>query len=209
MDSPSPDTTLSNGNGRRRLMDAALRLAARKGSVHAIGVRELGREADLNANTFYRHFADFDALGLAIMQELAVDLRNGLRQIRRGPVQSQEMARSTVRYVFDYARRHRDAFMLGMRELHGASPTLRAALRGLIDDLAADMVEDIQQRRLAPELDPARLQRIGPVIVRQTFYMSLEALESPTDAEAITDLAAECIDALIAGEHLLQGAAPK
>ena len=51
----SPDA-----GGRERLIGAALKLAAEKRSLLALGVRELGRMAGLNPNTFYRHFKTLD-----------------------------------------------------------------------------------------------------------------------------------------------------
>lgn len=197
---PTPDSNVTAGvNGRRRLMDAALRLSAKKRSLHALGVRELGREAGLNANTFYRHFSDFDALGLAIMEEMSSDLRSTLREIRRSPLQPQAIARRTVEYVFDFAQSHPDAFLLGVRELHGASPTLRQALRKLIAELADEMAEDINLSKLAPGLDLTQLRRIGPMIVQQIFYMSLDALDLPQQRAELIDQATAFIDMLLIG----------
>ena len=207
MSAPSPKSEpnpATGVNGRRRLMDAALRLAARKRSLHALGVRELGREAGLNANTFYRHFSDFDDLGLAIMEEMSRDLSNTLREIRRSPLQPQAIARRTVEYVFDFAQSHPDAFLLGVRELHGASPRLRQALRNLINHLAEEMAEDIDLSKLAPGLDLSQLRRIGPLIVRQIFYMSLDALDQPQQRDELIDQATAFIDMLLSGA-LLKG----
>ena len=50
------------GGGRERLIQAALRLASRTRSLTHLGIRELAREADLNPNTFYRHFGTIEDL---------------------------------------------------------------------------------------------------------------------------------------------------
>src|SRR6185312_12685944 len=68
--------------GRQRLIEAALRLAARKSSVSLLGLRELSREAGLNPNTFYRHFADMDELGTAIVEQLAEEMRQRRYAVR-------------------------------------------------------------------------------------------------------------------------------
>ena len=56
--------------GKRLLMEAALKLNASTRSLNALSLRELAREAGLNPNTFYRHFKDFEELGMAIIGEM-------------------------------------------------------------------------------------------------------------------------------------------
>lgn len=185
--------------GRRRLMEAALRLSAQKRSVHAVGVRELGREAGLNPNTFYRHFKDMDDLGLAILDEMGTDLQKTLRSIRRSLRPDEDMAARTVSYVFEFAARNPDAFTVAVRELHGPSPTIRRALRGLLSRLAEDMVEDLKVLGLVPGKDEATLRRVALIIVQQCLFWSLESLEYPERREAMTQEASQFILFLFAG----------
>lgn len=73
------------GNGRQKLMGAALELAATTRSLASLGLREVARHAGLNPNTFYRHFKDFDDLGVAMFKDLGTELRAGLRERRMRP----------------------------------------------------------------------------------------------------------------------------
>ena len=50
-------------------------------SLNALSLRELAREAGLNPNTFYRHFKDFDELGMAIIEEMSREIRQPLRAL--------------------------------------------------------------------------------------------------------------------------------
>src|SRR5690242_10456677 len=70
-------------NGKRRLIEAALRLGARGASLTSLGLRELAREAGLNHNTFYRHFRDLDELAAALTEEISSQLMAGLKEVRR------------------------------------------------------------------------------------------------------------------------------
>ena len=79
---PDAVTQRQDAPGKRLLMEAALRLASSRRSLSSIGLRELAREAGLNPNTFYRHFADVDDLGLAIIRDIATQLRQPLRELR-------------------------------------------------------------------------------------------------------------------------------
>jgi AcrR family transcriptional regulator len=67
---------------------AAVKLALKIRSIGAPGVRETGREAGLNPNTFYRHFSSMEDLGLAIIGRLEAIWRRPLRGIRRSAAEA-------------------------------------------------------------------------------------------------------------------------
>jgi AcrR family transcriptional regulator len=182
--------------GKRALMSAALRLAMLRRSLSLLGIRELAREAELNPNTFYRHFKDMDDLGLAIIEDVVEPLRTSLRDMRiaaaaaAGDPTAQgqdtygvELARAlpvtqqTVRLFFDFVAENPQAFTVGMRELNGPSPVLRAALQTVMENFAVDMAEDIVALELLPTLDAAVILQLSRMIIRQMFQASLEFLE--------------------------------
>lgn len=207
--------------GKRLLMDAAVRLMAHSRSLSSLGLRELAREAGLNPNTFYRHFQSVDELGLAIIRHIAMQLREPLRELRRqaaasanefvpGPLifgadlnRGRLVCNRTVRLFFDFVERNPHAFIVGMRELHGASPVLRQSLREIMDEFAEDMAEDMQVLQLAPGLDIDTVRRLSSLISRQLFQTSLDYLEQEGRREQICAQAEELIINLFAGAMLL------
>ncbi len=213
--------------GKRLLMEAALKLNASTRSLNALSLRELAREAGLNPNTFYRHFKDFDELGLAIIDEMTTEIRHPLRDLRRraaesvapstNPIASWEdnprlnlaramqVNRETVKLFFDYVAVNPNAFILGIRELHGASPVLRSALRQVMDDFARDMAEDIRELKLMPEMAPEALHDISETITREMFQLSMEYIEQPEQREQICVKAEKMITSLIMGSAMLHG----
>lgn len=191
-------------NGKRKLVRAALRLCAQERSFSSLGLRELGREAGLNPNTFYRHFRDLDDLGLAIIGEITGDLRDALREIRRSAADAKDAAARTVRYFFDFVRKHPEAFVIAGRELHGASPVMRRALRQVIDDMATDMARDVRAAGLAPGADEVTVEEMARMIVYQMSYLSLDYLELPRRRQAIIDQAVQFILMLSAGALALR-----
>jgi len=213
--------------GKRLLLDAALRLMARTHSLSSLGLRELAREAGLNPNTFYRHFGSIEELGLLLINQIGLQLRMPLRELRREAAQrtlQQErseqllgadlsrgrlVCRETVQLFFDFVARNPDSFIVGMRELHGASPVLRQALRDLLADFAQDMAEDIADFRLVPGVDDATLLRMASAITRHLFVLAQEYLERPERQEAVRGEAEELIITLLAGAMVLrQGVQP-
>ncbi|HTN32215.1 MAG TPA: TetR family transcriptional regulator [Pseudomonas sp.] len=208
--------------GKRLLLDAALRLMARTHSLSSLGLRELAREAGLNPNTFYRHFGSIEDLGLLLINQIGGQLRLPLRELRREAAlrtlrqgrgvqllgadltRGRRVCRETVQLFFDFVARDPDSFIVGMRELHGASPVLRKALRELMMDFARDMAEDIAEFGLAPGLDQETLLRMASAITRHLFVLAQEYLERPERQADIRDEAEELIITLLAGALVLR-----
>lgn len=175
-------------------MDAALELAASTRSLASLGLREVARQAGLNPNTFYRHFRDFDELGVAMLDELGVQLRKGLRERRmqaagkglrvidfskpvEGVQEAQAIARESVALVLEFVIHHRAAYTVGVRELYGSSPVMRKAMRNLLEGVAVDMTEDLMGVMQFPGVTPAELLALARVIVRQMVFFSMDYLE--------------------------------
>ena len=68
--------------GKRKLIEAALRLTAGGRGFASLGLRELAREAGLNPNTFYRHFDTLDELAREAVESVSRRLRPMLRRER-------------------------------------------------------------------------------------------------------------------------------
>lgn len=62
---------------RLALLRATLRLAAAHGFA-SLGLREVAREAGIAPTSFYRHFADMEELGMALIRELIGGVRREL-----------------------------------------------------------------------------------------------------------------------------------
>ena len=221
---PEAVTHRQDAPGKRLLMDAALRLASSRRSLSSIGLRELAREAGLNPNTFYRHFADVDDLGLAIIRDIASQLRQPLRELRREAAErapapgatpatplgldfarGQRVCAETVRLFFDFVERHPEAHIIGVRELHGPSPVLREALGEVMDEFGRDMAEDIVQFRLLPDVPEAEVAQLSRLISRQLFQLSLDYLELPEARRGeVCALAERQILLLFTGAAVLQ-----
>ncbi len=208
--------------GKRLLLDAALRLAAVSRSLSGLGLRELAREAGLNPNTFYRHFKTVDDLGLEMITELGTRIREPLRALRFEAAQragqdaevklifgvdlhrGQRVCRETVELFFDYAAQHPQAFIVGVRELHGSSKVLRDALEQMMEDFALDMAEDLETLQLLPSLAPSAVRQVSSMISRQLFQQSLDYIEQVDRRPAICAEAQAQILMMFAGATVLQ-----
>ncbi len=217
-----PATKTVTAQGKRLLLDAALRLAAVSRSLSGLGLRELAREAGLNPNTFYRHFKTVDDLGLAMIAEMAARIRQPLRDLRFEAAEraerdtpsrltfgvdlarGQRVCSETVELFFEYAAQNPQAFIVGVRELHGSSKVLREALEQMMEDFASDMAEDLGKLQLLPSLQPTAVRQVSSMISRQLFQQSLDYIEQVERRPAICAQAQQQILMMFAGATVLQ-----
>ncbi len=216
---------VSDAPGKRLLLEAALRLTSISRSLSNLGLRELAREAGLNPNTFYRHFKDVDDLGLTVIREISTQLRQPLRDLRREAAlravqagngdwpkllgidlgRGRRVCHETVKLFFDFVSANAEAFILGVRELHGASPVLRAALGEVMEQFGADMAEDIIEFKLLPaSVNPAAVVQVSNLVSRNLFQLSLDYISQPERRASICALAEEQIVMLFTGASVLQ-----
>jgi AcrR family transcriptional regulator len=207
--------------GKHLLIRAALKLAMKTRSVQALGVREIGREAGLNPNTFYRHFSSLDDLGLSILNEVIGNIRQPLRDMRREAASSiagqvpnarlpseywvlslqktKLVARETIRRYFEFVLKNPEAFTIGVSELNGASSTMRQAIQGLIADFASDLADDIRILQLLPMVSDAGVRELSTIIIRQIFMLSTDYIDTPEKRGEMEDVAYSFMINLIAG----------
>ncbi len=208
-------------SGRQKLMAAALQLAATTRSLASLGLREVARHAGLNPNTFYRHFKDFDDLGLAVIEELADELRQGLRARRRRPLTdalrldaakdpvklmqgAETIIEESVALVLEFVTEHQQAYVVGIRELHGTSPVLREALREVFAGLSADLAEDMLAILPPRFVDPEAVQGVAAVVIREMAFFSLDYLEQPLRRDDIRREAQRFIQMLLWGSMAMR-----
>ena len=203
-----PADSRAEPSGRQKLLRAALKLAAKSRSLQGLGVRELGREAGLNPNTFYRHFADLDDLSMAVIDELSRDLRRPLQTLRRSITSPAENALRTVELVFDFAKRNPEAILVGVRELYGASPKVREALREVIAAIADDLAEDMRVMQITPGLNDKTARELAEVVVVQVFHSTLDYLEHPQRRNDILRQTVQFINTLFVGAVALHAGLP-
>lgn len=178
---------LAPDHGKRLLIEAALRLAARSGNgLSSLGLRELAREADLNANTFYRHFDSLEELGEIAVQEIAARIMAGMAEVRRKAARHADATLGAVQHFLDFVREHPQAFIVGLRELHSMHSPLRPHLLKVLDGIAEESVQQIEALDLVPGVERAALKQAAAAITYQMFCRALDVLEQPQRRKAIT-----------------------
>lgn len=201
--------TLPLPGGKQKLIEAAFRLCARDGiTLSSLGLRELAREAGLNHNTFYRHFGNTDELAHAAATQLAARIMAGMKQVRRSAATHADATVGAAEYFLNFVQQNPDAFIVGLREIHSIASPMRKLLRQVLDDIAAESVEQITSMNLVPGVDAEILRHATSAIAYYMFFRALDFIEHPEQRGRITDEIVNFSRAQFLGSMALRRAAP-
>lgn len=168
--------------GKQKLIDAALRLAARDGiSLSSVGLREMAREAGLNHNTFYRHFRRPEELLVAAAEDVAAQIMAGMKEVRRRAARHADATVGAVEYFLDSVQANPEVFVVFARELNCIASPMRASLLGVLNGIARESVEQISARNPVPLMDPGLLFQVSLDITNYLFARSLDVIERPQE----------------------------
>jgi AcrR family transcriptional regulator len=163
---------------RQALLDAALALAHRGGSLASISLREVAREAGVVPTAFYRHFRDMDELGLALVDDVCLRLRRIIREARASAQGARDAAiQSSVRGFVAYVLANERAFEFLTRERFGASRSVRQAVAREIRYFAGELASDL---RVAPPFSamPAEdVAMIADLVVHTVLNLTADLLD--------------------------------
>ena len=156
---------------RLTIIQAALTLSEDKG-FNALSLREVTREANIAPATFYRHFDDMEELGLVLVDQVGLTLRQIMRKARQRIRNNGSVIETSVETFFEYMNLNPQLFRLLASGLNSGPIQFRQALqkekRRFIEELADDLNQDTRLKLvpLAAEL-----------MVNQVFIAGIEALD--------------------------------
>jgi len=187
----APDGTGSRAAQKQRtrgmLMDAALRLMSSGRSYTSLGLREITREAGVVPTSFYRHFADLDELGLALVEETGLTLRRLLRDARRAGVPPIRIIDHSVRIYRQFVREHRLHILFMASERWGGSPLIRRSIRYETQHFATEMAQDLRELSLLPSLSMRTLQMVCGLVVNTMLNAASDFIDLPPDQPQVEE----------------------
>ncbi|MFZ7216557.1 HTH-type transcriptional repressor FabR [Avibacterium avium] len=130
---------------RRALISAAFNQLSAEKSFSNLSLREVAREAGIAPTSFYRHFRDMDELGLEMVDEAGLMLRQLMRQARKRLQNGGSVIVISVNTFFEFITHSTNVFRLLLRESSGTSHAFRTAaareIKHFIDELAEYIAE--------------------------------------------------------------------
>ena len=162
---------------RQNIIHAAFSLLDENRSLSAISLREVAREAGIAPTSFYRHFKDMDELGLTLVDEAGLALRQLMRQARRRIASGGGVNNTSVETFMEFIAANKNVFRLLLREHTGTSSAYRLAVFREIQHFVEELTDYIIERQ-GVEYRIAQLQ--ADAMVRLVFSAGAEALEADT-----------------------------
>lgn len=160
---------------RRALVDAAFNQLTADKSFSNLSLREVAREAGIAPTSFYRHFKDMDELGLAMVDESGLILRQLMRQARKRLEKGGSVVVISVDTFFEFIEDRPNMFRLLLRESSGTSLAFRTAAWREIQHFVAELAEYIQMKDKQISRELAYIQSEG--LVTLVFTAGSHALD--------------------------------
>lgn len=167
---------------RRSIIEAAFSLLDERRSLSSISLREVAREAGIAATSFYRHFKDIDELGLTLVDEAGLALRQLMRQARLRIASGGGVINTSVDTFMEFISANNNVFRLLLREHTGTSMAFRAAVLREIKHFNVELTDYTMSTTGLP-YNIANLQ--AEAMVKLVFSAGAEALDASAEQKAI------------------------
>jgi AcrR family transcriptional regulator len=140
-----------------------------------LSLREVAKEAGLAPTSFYRHFSDMNELGLTLVDEAGLTLRQLMRQARQRIAKGGSVIQISVITFMEFIENNSNVLRLLLRERSGTSAEFRAAVSREIRYFTVELAEYLQKANgLDPEI--AYLQANAAVTI--VFNAGADALDA-------------------------------
>lgn len=169
---------------RRALMDASLRQLSADRGFGSLSLREIAREAGIAPTSFYRHFTDLNELGLALVDEAGVALRQLMRQARKRIEREGGAINTSVETFMEYLTDNANLFRLLLRERTGVSRIFRTAVQAEIDHFVTELAEDLEKFAVEKQHRLSDPHLVAESMVVLVFHLGAEALDAPVKQRA-------------------------
>lgn len=160
---------------RLRIVQAAFSLLDDNRSFTSISLREVARVANIAPTSFYRHFSDINELGLTMVDESGLALRQLMRQARQRIESGGSIIDVSVNTFMEFILQNPNEFRLLLREHTGNSFAFRSAVMREIQHFIEELSDYLVIRQRIPATI-AHLQ--AEAMVKLVFSAGAEALDA-------------------------------
>lgn len=164
---------------RQALLESARLLMNSGRGFGSLSLREVSRQAGIVPAGFYRHFADMESFGLALVAEVGDTFRDALRQVRHHELQQRGMIEASVEIFLGAVSDNRDQFLFLAREQYGGSLAVRQAIAELRQRITQDLARDLLALGRLPHLSPSQIDVLADLVVKTVFATLPELIDPP------------------------------
>ena len=159
---------------RQALIEAAFNQLSADHSFSNLSLREVAREAGIAPTSFYRHFKDINELGLTMVDEAGLTLRQLMRQARRRIESGGSVITTSIVTFMEFIDNSSNQFRLLLRERSGTSKAFRAAVAREIKHFILELAHYLESET---PCDPTHAYIQAEAMVTLVFNAGAEALD--------------------------------
>ena len=170
---------------RQAIIDAALMHLSAEHSFASMSLREVAREAGIAPTSFYRHFNDMEELGLTLVDESGLTLRELMRKARQRIEKNGSVINTSVETFMEFVERNPNIFRLLLRERSGTSVRFREAVAREINHFKDELTEYLMAES---DYSPEYAYTLAEGLVTLVFNAGAEALDlNPIEREKLKE----------------------
>ncbi|XKM14023.1 HTH-type transcriptional repressor FabR [Orbaceae bacterium ac157xtp] len=147
---PSGVRAMQKERTRRSLIETAFNQLNAEQGFASLSLREVAREAGIAPTSFYRHFRDMDELGLAMVDESGLTLRQLMRQARKRIEKGGSVLQTSVTTFIEFIDNNPKVFFLLLRERAGTSAAFRSAIEREIQHFIVELTDYLNNANKMP-----------------------------------------------------------
>lgn len=163
---------------RKTIIEAAFGQLGPEHGISSLSLREVAREAGIAPTSFYRHFSDMEELGLTLVDEGGLTLRQLMRQARVRIASGGSVILTSVQIFMEFIENEPNVFRLLLRERSGTSEAFRAAVAREIDHFTAELTDYLQNKTKG---DREVMLALANAMVTLVFSAGADALDMKLD----------------------------
>ncbi len=187
---------------RRALVDAAFSQLSAERSFSSLSLREVAREANIAPTSFYRHFKDMNELGLTMVDEGGLTLRQMMRKGRQRAEAGGSVIRISVETFMEVLESNPNVFRILLHERSGTSAPFRGAVAREIEHFISELAHYTEATaNRSPELAHAQAE----ALVTLVFNAGAAALDMKrADRKILADRLVIQLHMIAKGAEVLQ-----
>lgn len=188
---------------RQAIIDAALDLSKDKG-FPALSLREVTRGAGIAPATFYRHFVDMEDLGLALVDQVSLILRQLMRQARHRIKVKGSVVTTSVDTFMEFVENYPNLIRLLNTDSASGPRQFRESIQRETRRFAEELIDDLTSPRQMDSQPLAHIPEVAEVMVLLVFNQGVASLELDAQErkEVVRKLNLE-LRMVLAGSHAL------
>ncbi len=185
---------------RRAIIDAAISQLSEEKSFASLSLREVARQAGIAPTSFYRHFKDMEELGLTLVDESGLALRQIMRKARQRFKTERSVIVTSVKTFLEFTATNPNIFRLIFHERSGTTKALRHAVAREIQYFIVELTDYIQ----GLDYDKSSAYAQAEAMVAIIFNTGAESIAcKPSQKEELANRAIQQLRYIAAGAHVV------